>query len=569
MKHKAGPYTTHAALTALAASALSVVFNLGAPIAASGQTLGISLQQATSHTIVDFSDNFGPFSDSFNPLDTTSGLDSMSIENAIYEPLVEFDALNASVTYPWLATSWHWSNGGKTLTLDLRHGVNWSDGKPFTSADVVFTYNLIKKYPALNTYGITFTKAEATGTDQVVLTFPHPEFSDFYYIASQVIVPAHIWEKVNDPTTWPDLDPVGTGPYLLKSYSPTGTTFVRNSNYWQKGEPKLYGFDYLDDESAATQNTQLNVGEVAWSGATEPEIRKLFVARDPKHNHYWYPALLPDAVMPNVTVWPLNLVAVRKAISLAINRQVVHTRGQYGLEQVVSNPTGLTPDQFADWLAPQYKKAKLDYNVAEARTLLKGAGLKFNGKGLLLDQQGKPLTLSMVNPSGDINEMSTAEVIANDLASIGITLNVVGTSSAVYTADLASGDFDMTMDANFAPSAPSPFIFYNDVLNYSLSAPIGKSAGADYGRWDSRTTQRYIADYQDATTKAQEVQAITGLESIMVKDMPIIPTTYQVSWGNYRTNQVVGWPTPADSYASPGAFDADWEVVLLHLKPVG
>ena len=55
----------------------------------------------------------------------------------------------------------------------------------------------------------------------------------------------------------------------------------------------------------------------------------------------------------------------------------------------------------------------------------------------------------------------------------------------------------------------------------------------------------------------------------MVNDVPIIPTTYQVSWGNYRTNQVVGWPTPAEPYASPGAFDADWEVVLLHLTPVG
>jgi peptide/nickel transport system substrate-binding protein len=552
----------------LAASAAAVVFNLGAPISTNAENLRISPQQSSSQ-IIDFSDNFGPFSDTFNPLDTTSGLDSMAIQNAIYEPLVQFDVLDASVTYPWLATSWHWSNGGKTLTLDLRHGVTWSDGKPFTSADVAFTFNLIKKSPALNTYGITFTSVQADGPYQVVMTFPHPEFSDFYYIGSQVMVPAHIWATVNDPTTWPDLNPVGTGPYLLKSYAPAGTTFVRNAHYWQKDEPKLYGFDYLDDESAATENIQLNVGDVAWSGATEPEIQKLFVARDPKDNHYWYPGLLPDAVVPNVTVWPLNLVQVRKAISLAINRQVVHTRGQYGLEQVVSNPTGLTPDQFPDWLAPQYKDAKLGYNVADARALLKGAGLKFNSKGLLLDQLGKPLTLTMIDPSGNINEMSSAEVIAGDLASIGITLNVVGTSSAVYSSDLASGSFDMTLDANFAPSGPSPFIFYNDILNYSLSAPVGKTAGADFGRWDNSATQRYIADYEAATTKTQEVQAITGIESILVNDVPIIPTTYQVSWGNYRTNQVVGWPTPANPYASPGAFDADWEVVLLHLTPVG
>ena len=211
MQPKASRYILQRVLTVLAASAVGVFVNLGAPVAAGAETLNISPQQNSSQ-IIDFSDNFGPFSDSFNPLDTTSGLDSMAIENAIYEPLVQFDVLDASVTYPWLATSWHWSNGGKTLTLDLRHGVTWSDGKPFTSADVAFTFNLIKKYPALNTYGITFTNVQANGPDQVVLTFPHPEFSDFYYLTSQVMVPAHIWAKVSDPTTWPDLDPVGTGP---------------------------------------------------------------------------------------------------------------------------------------------------------------------------------------------------------------------------------------------------------------------------------------------------------------------------------------------------------------------
>jgi peptide/nickel transport system substrate-binding protein len=65
------------------------------------------------------------------------------------------------------------------------------------------------------------------------------------------------------------------------------------------------------------------------------------------------------------------------------------------------------------------------------------------------------------------------------------------------------------------------------------------------------------------------VQAMHGLESIMVNELPVIPTTYQVSWSNYRTNQVVGWPTPKNAYASPAIYDPDSEVVLLHLTPVG
>ena len=557
------------AFVALSAAAISLLFSLAVPVTASAKTLNTTEKQASSKVLLDIGNTVGPESDSFNPLEPTSGLRTMSITNAIYEPLVEFDLLQPSVTYPWLASSWKWSSTGDALTFNLRHGVTWSDGKPFTSADVAFTFNLIKKYPALNTSGITFSTVSANGPYQVAMTFPHAEFADFYYIASQVIVPQHIVSTVGNPATWSDLNPVGTGPFLLQSYSVNGSTFVKNPHYWQKGLPKIYGFDYVTVDSAATQNIDTNLGEQAWNGATEPNIQKLYVARDPKDNHFWYPPVLPDALVPNVTVWPLNLVAVRKAMSLAINRQQVYTRGQYSLEPVVTSPTGLTPDQFGEYLAPQYKNATIPYNVSEARTLLKGAGLKFNGKGLLLDKKGQPLTLSMINPSGDINEMSTAEVISQDFRSIGITLNVVGASYAVYASDIASGAFDTTLDASFAGYGPSPFIYFNQILNHSLSAPIGGTAAADYGRWDDSATQTYIADYEGATTQAQEVQAMHGLESIVVNELPVIPTTYQVSWSNYRTNQVVGWPTPKDPYVSPAIYDPDSEVVLLHLTPVG
>ena len=70
---------------------------------------------------------------------------------------------DSSQTHPWLATSYAWSNGGKTLTFDLRQGVKWSDGTPFTSADVAYTFNLIKSNAALNESALPITSAVAEG----------------------------------------------------------------------------------------------------------------------------------------------------------------------------------------------------------------------------------------------------------------------------------------------------------------------------------------------------------------------------------------------------------------------
>ena len=64
----------------------------------------------------------------------------------VYEPLVFVNTLLSAKTTPWLASSWKYSNGNKTLTFTIRNGVKWSDGKPMTAADVAFSFNLLKKF---------------------------------------------------------------------------------------------------------------------------------------------------------------------------------------------------------------------------------------------------------------------------------------------------------------------------------------------------------------------------------------------------------------------------------------
>ena len=121
--------------------------------------------------------NFSPF----------NGSDTLLSVGFVYEPLVYVNALQNGKTTPMLASSWKWGAGNTSLTFNIRSGVKFSDGTPMTAADVVYTFNLIKKYPALDLTGdwAVLSSVTQAGSNQVVMKFKHPAVPAFYYIAGQ------------------------------------------------------------------------------------------------------------------------------------------------------------------------------------------------------------------------------------------------------------------------------------------------------------------------------------------------------------------------------------------------
>src|SRR5438093_4006405 len=136
----------------------------------------------------------------FNPFNSDVNFLSFG---TVYEELTFVNGLKSGQTTNWLASSYAWSNSNKTLTVTIRPGVKWSDGKPLTAGDVLFTFNLIKKYPALDLNASwAVLKSVTQKGDQIVFQFKTPPVPYFYYIADQTpIVPQPGWSNFANPLT--------------------------------------------------------------------------------------------------------------------------------------------------------------------------------------------------------------------------------------------------------------------------------------------------------------------------------------------------------------------------------
>ncbi|HZV24692.1 MAG TPA: ABC transporter substrate-binding protein, partial [Acidothermaceae bacterium] len=166
--------------------------------------------------------------ENFNPLASAE----MHGTYLIYEPLEIPSPIDGTYT-PFLATDYKFTDP-TTLVYTIRQNVKWSDGTAFTPADVVFTFNLLKKFPALDLQGVWQQISGVTASgNNVTVTFKTPNVPFAATIAQTPIVPQHLWASVADPAKFANTKPVGTGPYTLASFAPTQYALAKNPTYWQ------------------------------------------------------------------------------------------------------------------------------------------------------------------------------------------------------------------------------------------------------------------------------------------------------------------------------------------------
>jgi peptide/nickel transport system substrate-binding protein len=522
----------------------------------------------TAATLVMESSPETAITQAFNPFVATQAAYGMGATGLIYEPLIQFDLAAPPKFYPWLATAYAWSDGGKQITFTIRPGVKWNNGTAFSAADVAFTYNMIKKNTAINLGGLSMSSVSASG-NKVTLTFPTAQYTNLQQIAGVGIVPESIWSKVPNPATFTDPNPVGTGPFELSSFTPQGFTLKKNPGYWQASMvsvPKVFFPVYTSNTGALNA---LYSGQIDWTGNYIPGLQQNFVAKDPAHHHFWEAAGSSNALWPNLNEWPTNQLAVRQAIDVAINRTAIGTEGESGLESPLTNASGITLPTYQAWLAPSVASMTVPANgsAAQAASILTRAGYKKDSAGYYA-LNGKEVALTIVDPASYTDYAQSAAIIAQDLKAAGINATFNGITVNAWDADMATGNFQLAL--HWSSGGITPYFLYDTWLDQTLI-----SAGqGDFEHLKNPTIQAELQKLNGDQTVAQQTADLAPIEQYVATQLPVIPTTTAASWFEYNSQHFTGWPTqqnPYDSGQPSGTNNSPStgsdEVVLLHLQP--
>jgi len=226
---------------------------------------------------------------------------------------------------PDLATSWAWNEEGTELTLPLRQGVKWHDGKPFTAADVKCTWDLLagktneklRINPRKGWYS-NLAQVTTNGDYEVSFRLKRPQSSFLVLLASgwSPIYPCHVAPR--------DMrqHPIGTGPFKFVEFKPNQSiTVTRNPDYWKPGHPYLDGIEWtiIKDLSTRTLAFIAGNGDLLY-GVTIPQLKDIKSQR-PNAICDVLPANVSRNLLVNRDKPPFDSPEVRRAMSLSLDRK--------------------------------------------------------------------------------------------------------------------------------------------------------------------------------------------------------------------------------------------------------
>ncbi len=476
--------------------------------------------------------------------------------NYVFEPLILQNPLNGDLT-PWLASEYTQPDAS-TIDMTIRSGVLWSDGNKMTVDDVAFTFALLKKFPALDTFGAWSNLASVeVKDDHAIFHLKSPDSPAIGIIGQTLIVSENHWKDVKEPATFQDPDPVGTGPFMVGAFAPQQYSMDRNPQYWQveKVEMKHLVFP--------ATNTQLDLVAKGydWGYAFISDVEGTWGEAN-SHNEWWFPAGGVISLIPNLTKPPFDDVNLRQGISHALDRTRIADTATEGYMKEATTLGLLLPNQ-KKFLDPSIADSGLitqDKDAALAS--FEKAGYTMQGNQLV-NSSGEQLSFAITTANGYTDWLRAVQEVRKQLDEVGIKVTVKAPQPAGYQSAIANGDFEMAMGGT---GAGDVFQAYNNLLSSNFYAPSGEQAVNNFERFESADADRLLAEYQATTDADKQKQIIYELQKITYDELPVIGLYYGGLWGLFSTQKYTGWPSEQDPYMAPQTYGVPPLSILTHLK---
>jgi peptide/nickel transport system substrate-binding protein len=487
-------------------------------------------------------------------LHTATGTKDFLISDMILEPLMRY--LPDGSIIPYLASEVPSVEAGtlaedlSSATFTLREGVTWSDGTPFTSRDVQFTWEWITNEDNASVNFLpwsTISGVETPDDQTAVVSFAQPAANWFEPLVGGTygsILPAHGYD--DDPKNRNeafDVNPIGTGPFVIDSFSPNDqVTLSMNENYWQPNAPYFSSVIVKgggDAASAARAVLQTGEYEYAWNLQVEPAVLNDMLGDDARgqlvtirgtsveriHINFSDPNTEVDGQKSEMnTPHPfLTDLAVRQAMNKAVDRDLIanefYGEGQPATPNIL---TGL--DIF------ESPNTSWEFNLDAAKQILEDAGWVMDGDTRAKD--GVRLELTYATSVNQVRQ-KTQQVVKAGLEELGFSVRLEQIDAGIYFGGEVGNEqninhmyWDISMYTN-NPVSSIPVSFFTSWY----AGPDNENIAQKSNGWQGQNFQRYVNPDFDAlyeelltmTDAEQAYQQLIEMNDVLINDVVIIP----------------------------------------------
>jgi peptide/nickel transport system substrate-binding protein len=444
----------------------------------------------------------------------------------LYSGLIQFDS--TGLPQPDLSNFWGISRDGTVYNFSLRPGVLWHDGEPFTSADVVFTVNLLQnpEFPVPKDLADFWSQIEVEALDDLTLQFRLPEaYSPFLDYLDFGVLPQHLLGNLSPQEIVDDafnMQPVGTGPFrfdhlMVEEGQITGVVLSKNLDYYGEGAfLDQVEFRYFPDSGSAWE--AYLAGDTEGIGEITRDILDEALA-DERLN--LYTSRLPEMslVLLNLDNPRIDFVQdpqMRKALLHGINRQYLVDHIYEGQAIIADGPIFPKTWAYFDGLT------RYDYDPDLAVEMIRNLGYTFPAEGgnVRTNEDGDRLALQLIYPDTEVGQL-VAEAIQQNWLALGMDIKLEALSYQDLLDRLDERDYQAALvDLNLTSMPdPDPYPFWHQTQ---------VTGGQNYSNWDDRRASEYLEQARIILDTVERAKLYKNFQVRFVDQLPALPLYYPV-----------------------------------------